>query len=153
MCQTRKHLKEGLPSFAKGVSDWLRGFCLYFWEHVLLFVRGAWEHVLLGHVLLGHVLLRHVLLGHVCWVLPSTLSTKPAKPSQPIGNPLWSVLLLQTIYMWKLWSGTSETCSACYNVLLIKFATCLLQVLACTRFWPNMASSEVLISVPRTDLD
>ena len=43
---------------AKGVSYWLRGFCLHFLEHVLLFVGGAWGRVLLGHVLLGHVLLR-----------------------------------------------------------------------------------------------
>ena len=34
------------------------------------------------------------------------LSTKPAKPSQPIGNPLSNVLLFQTISMWCVIIGT-----------------------------------------------
>ena len=46
-------------------------------------------------------------------------STKPAKPPQPIGNPLWCVLLIQTIYMWKLLSGTTKKLPACYNSILI----------------------------------
>ena len=29
------------PVLAKGVSYWLRGFCLHILEHVLLFVGGA----------------------------------------------------------------------------------------------------------------